>query len=269
MEITAYSVESEIVGGVPIGRPAQLRDPGPDAFPAAPGGRGGRAHLGGCQLAHGYAGQAGLTAERFGRIRSSQANRMYRTGDLARWRDDGNLEYLGRTDFQVKIRGQRVELGEVEAALVADDSVEAAVAVVRDLPAGTSVVAYVRTAYDDPDLVDRLLRRSAEVLPSHMVPAAITVLEEFPTNSAGKLDRAALPEPMVVDRPAAQYIAPVSAVQTRIAEEIQAMLGLERWASATTCLPLGADSLAAAPFGDATACRTRPQHPTDRDVQLL
>ena len=258
VEITAYSVESEIVGGVPIGRPTPNSETLVlDAhFQRLPVGAVGELYLGGCQLAHGYAGQAGLTAERFVTNPFVPGERMYRTGDLARWRDDGNLEYLGRTDFQVKIRGQRVELGEVEAALVADDSVEAAVAVVRDLPAGTSVVAYVRTAYDDPDLVDRLLRRSAEVLPSHMVPAAITVLEEFPTNSAGKLDRAALPEPMVVDRPAAQYIAPVSAVQTRIAEEIQAMLGLERVGLGDNLFALGADSLAAARL----ATRLRVEH---------
>ncbi len=248
VEITAYSVEGEIVGGVPIGRPTPNSETLVlDAhFQRLPVGAVGELYLGGCQLAHGYAGQPGLTAERFVANPFVPGERMYRTGDLARWREDGNLEYLGRIDFQVKIRGQRVELGEVEAALLADEAVEAAVAVVRDLPAGTSVVAYVRVASDDPDLVDRLLRRSAEMLPSHMVPAAITVLDEFPTNSAGKMDRAALPEPTVAERPAAKYIAPVSVVQTRIAEEIRDLLGLERVGLGDNLFALGADSLAAA-----------------------
>ena len=94
---------------------------------------------------------------------------------------------------------------------------EAAVAVVRDLPAGTSVVNVHYRITTIPTWSTGCCAGPPR-LPSHMVPAAITVLEEFPTNSAGKLVRAALPEPMVVDRPAAQYIAPVSAVQTRIAE---------------------------------------------------
>ncbi|NNG98371.1 non-ribosomal peptide synthetase [Gordonia araii] len=258
VEVTAYRVAGvEDAGGVPIGRPVAnteilVLDKHLRRLPV---GAVGEMYLCGSQVAHGYIGQPGLTAERFVAHPYADGERMYRTGDLVRWRDDGNLEYLGRVDFQVKIRGQRVELGEIESVLLADPAVDSAASVVRELDSGTSVVAYVRAPHADPELVDRLEKHCTATLPAHMVPAAVVALDEFPTTSSGKLDRRALPEPTIVDRAAVDYVAPVSEVEKKIANRIEEVLGLERVGLRDNLFALGADSLAAARL--ATQLRTR------------
>jgi amino acid adenylation domain-containing protein len=151
--------------------------------------------LGGVCLARGYAGRPDLTAERFVETRlAGREERVYHTGDLVRWSAEGFLEYLGRIDTQVKIRGQRVELGEIEATLRRLSAIRNAVVVLRD---DKTLVAYV-VPEGDPrkDVDERELRaRLAEQLPEHMVPARIVALPEIPTNAHGKADRAALPAP--------------------------------------------------------------------------
>uniref|UniRef100_UPI0035A5DB4A AMP-binding enzyme n=1 Tax=Nocardia africana TaxID=134964 RepID=UPI0035A5DB4A len=128
---------------------------------------------------------------------------MYRTGDLVRWTADGELEYLGRTDFQVKLRGLRIELGEIEAVLGAVPGVARAVVVVRDdAGAGAQLVAYlVETTAGAVD-VARVRGAAARELPGYMVPAAYVMLASLPVNASGKLDRGALPAP---ERTAGQY----------------------------------------------------------------
>ncbi|TXS44379.1 non-ribosomal peptide synthetase [Streptomyces sp. OR43] len=183
-------------GPVPIGQPvwntrlyvldAALR-PCPPGVP-------GELYLAGRQLADGYLNRPDLTAGRFvADPFAGPARRMYRTGDLARWTGQGEVEYLGRTDHQVKLRGQRIELGEIEAALAARPQVDGACALVReDRPGDQRLVGYV-TGGADPAEVRAALARE---LPEHMVPSAVVALDAFPLSLNGKLDRRALPAPV-------------------------------------------------------------------------
>ncbi|MDO1486796.1 amino acid adenylation domain-containing protein, partial [Rhodococcus rhodochrous] len=161
-----------------------------------PVGVAGELYLSGVQLARGYHGRVDLTAERFVADPFVSGERMYRTGDLVRWTRNGELEYLGRTDFQVKFRGQRIELGEIETALLGVEGVAQSVTVVRGGDLGEHLVGYVVSAVDailDPVAVRDAVR---SVLPSYMVPSQVVVLDELPLNASGKLDRKALPEPV-------------------------------------------------------------------------
>ncbi|MDF3308306.1 amino acid adenylation domain-containing protein [Rhodococcus sp. T2V] len=162
-----------------------------------PVGTSGELYLAGAHLARGYAGRPDLTAERFvAEPFGGTGGRMYRTGDVVRWNEAGGLEYLGRTDFQIKLRGQRIEPGEIETALTSDPAVtRAAVTVHRDRDAGDRLIAYVVAADGAPPDERRITGRLAGLLPAYMIPSAFVPLPELPVTSSGKLDRAALPEP--------------------------------------------------------------------------
>ncbi|MGW1278684.1 amino acid adenylation domain-containing protein [Streptomyces tsukubensis] len=168
------------------------------ALRPVPPGIPGELYIAGTPLARGYLRQPALTAHRFTACPYGEpGTRMYRTGDLARWDGHGRLEYLDRTDFQVKIRGRRIELGEIETALTAHPGIGTAVAVVREDRAGDQrLLAYVvpqpGTGPADPAGLTALLQ---EQLPPYMVPSAIVPLDRLPTTLTGKLDRAALPAP--------------------------------------------------------------------------
>ncbi|MFC5055683.1 amino acid adenylation domain-containing protein [Saccharothrix xinjiangensis] len=196
-ETTVWSTASVVDGGAPsIGSPlAGVRcfvlDEG---LRVAPPGVVGELYVGGVGVGRGYVGSAGLTASRFVADPFGTGERVYRTGDRARWSREGRLEFVGRTDDQVKVRGFRVELGEVEAVLRAQPGVVAAAAAVRgDQPGDSRLVGYVVGAVDRAALAAGV----AEVLPEYMVPSVLVVLDELPLNANGKVDRRALPAPVI------------------------------------------------------------------------
>ncbi|SEI40591.1 non-ribosomal peptide synthase domain TIGR01720/amino acid adenylation domain-containing protein [Azotobacter beijerinckii] len=193
-------------------------------------------------LARGYHQRPELTAERFlPDPFGAPGERMYRTGDLVRWRADGALDYLGRLDQQVKIRGFRIELGEIESRLLADESVAEAAVIARETPSGKQLVGYLvpRGPLDPP----QVRRQLAEALPDYLVPAQLVVLERLPLTPAGKLDRAALPEPQWQARD--DYEAPQGDSERTLAEIWAQLLGLPRVGRQDRFFELGGDSIVA------------------------
>ncbi|REG51589.1 non-ribosomal peptide synthase protein (TIGR01720 family)/amino acid adenylation domain-containing protein [Paraburkholderia sp. BL6669N2] len=179
---------------VPIGHPiANLQLHVLDAaLQPLPQGAIGELYLGGVGLARGYLGRAALTAERFVPDPFSHGARLYRTGDQARRRADGALDYLGRMDTQVKLRGQRIEPGEIEALLRATPGVHDAVVIVRDEQLIGYVACGADNALDTQALLDDLRAR----LPSYMVPSYLIAMDALPVTPNGKCDRPALPAPV-------------------------------------------------------------------------
>ncbi len=203
-----------------------------DRLHPVPVGVAGELYLAGVQLARGYHGRVDLTADRFVASPFAVGERLYRTGDLVRFSAEGALDYLGRTDFQVKVRGFRIELGEIESALRGVDGVRDVAVVAReDERTGAQLVAYVVPGSGtDIDMVSVKSALAAE-LPSYMVPSAFVVLEALPLNVNGKLDRKALPEPVFEAR---EFRAPVSPVEESVAAVFARYSGSVAWVSMTT-----------------------------------
>lgn len=225
---------------MPIGRPLpgrSLRVLDFDLQPV-PAGVAGELYIGGPLLARGYLDRAGLTAERFvADPFDADGGRLYRTGDRVRWNADGDLEYLGRIDHQVKVRGFRVELGEIEAQLLAQPEVREAVVVAKD----ARLVAYVSPHRGRALDVRELRARLTRVLPDYMVPGVVVSLESLPLNPNGKVDRRALPQP---ERPSRlTFEAPQGEVEAVLAQLWAELLGIERIGRRDNFFELGGHSL--------------------------
>ncbi|EPV8391912.1 enterobactin non-ribosomal peptide synthetase EntF [Klebsiella aerogenes] len=202
------------------------------AMRPVPPGVAGDLYLTGIQLAQGYMGRPDLTASRFIADPFAPGERMYRTGDVARWLDNGAVEYLGRSDDQLKIRGQRIELGEIDRVMAALPDVAQAVchACVFNQAAATGgdarqLVGYLVSESGQPLDVAALKARLSEQLPPHMVPVVLIQLESFPLSANGKLDRKALPLPSLSSERSGRP--PQSATEMAVAAAFSQLLGCE------------------------------------------
>ncbi|WP_456016274.1 non-ribosomal peptide synthetase [Pseudomonas fluorescens] len=239
INVTHWQCQAEDGERSPIGRPlgnviCRVLDEHLNPLPA---GVPGELCIGGIGLARGYLGRAGLTAERFVADPLGEAGtRLYRTGDRVRWSADGVLDYLGRLDQQVKLRGFRVEPEEIEARLLAMDGIAQAVVLVRD----QQLIGYytASTALDEQQVKTAL----AAELPEYMVPAQLMRLEAMPLSPSGKLDRRALPAPVWQTR---EHIEPQTPLQQQIAAIWREVLGLPRIGLGDDFFALGGHSLLA------------------------
>ncbi|HEY0078606.1 MAG TPA: amino acid adenylation domain-containing protein, partial [Pyrinomonadaceae bacterium] len=234
----------------PIGRPISnaevyLLD---DALQPVPAGVAGELYVGGAQLARCYLNRPGQTAERFipNAFSSEPGARLYRTGDLARYRADGVLEYLGRRDLQVKVRGFRVEVGEVEAVLKLHAGVkQAVVAALEDEEGRKRLVAYLVAARkSSPPTSSDLRSYLRERLPDYMIPSAFVLLDRLPLTPNGKVDRTALPAPRAKSA-SESYVAPRTAVEELTAGIWSEVLKVERVGVRDNFFELGGHSLLA------------------------
>lgn len=235
----------------PIGRPIQnmrvyLLDQNQQPVPS---GVPGELYIGGAGIARGYLNRPELTGERFipDSVSGQQGGRLYKTGDLARFLPDGNIQFLGRTDQQVKVRGFRIELGEIETALGAHPLVrEAAVVVREDDSREKRIVAHVTSQGDHTPTTSELRNFLKSTLPDYMLPAVFIVLDAMPLSETGKIDRARLPAPGRVRPELNQtYIAPRTALEKVLAGAFGEVLKIERVGIMDSFFELGGHSLVA------------------------
>ncbi|PTL74976.1 non-ribosomal peptide synthetase, partial [Vitiosangium sp. GDMCC 1.1324] len=208
----------------------------------------GEVFIAGAGVSRGYLGRPELTSEKFlpDPFSSSPGSRMYRTGDLARYRSDGNLEYLGRTDFQVKVRGFRIELGEIETVLDKHPGVRQVVVVAReDRPGDKRLVAYLTPSGQQVPSAAELRTHLKQHLPEHMVPSTFVVLEQLPLTPNGKINRKALPAPEAPQDSGAEYIAPRTPTEEKLALIWAEVLAVPRVGAEDNFFELGGHSLLA------------------------
>jgi amino acid adenylation domain-containing protein/non-ribosomal peptide synthase protein (TIGR01720 family) len=201
----------------------------------------GEIYIGGAGVGRGYLGRPDLDAERFVENPFRPAERVYRTGDVGRWLANGCIDYLGRNDHQVKIRGHRIELDEIEGALLRHEAVREAAVVVRDDGKERSLAAFVAGS----GVLDatELRAHAARLLPGYMVPAHFVQIEALPLSPHGKVDRRALPE--IAGKPRATRIAPRGATEERLAAIWQEVLQIEEVGTDENFFELGGHSLKA------------------------
>ena len=251
IDVTAWQCRPGDPGeSVPIGRPiANIQMYVLDALgQVQPLGVAGELHIGGIGVARGYLNQPELSAERFvaDPFSSDPQARLYKTGDLGRWLTNGALEYLGRNDFQVKIRGLRIEIGEVEAALALCAGVREVVVIAREddpgQPDSKRLVAYL---CGEPAPAGQLRVELLKHLPEYMVPSAFVHLDSLPLSPNGKLDRKALPAPDLQAVISRGYAAPQGDIEIALAQLWQELLGLSQVGRHDQFFELGGHSLLA------------------------
>jgi amino acid adenylation domain-containing protein len=256
-------------GSTPLGRPVRncpvyVLD---GLLRMVPVGAVGEVYVGGAGQARGYHGRPGLTAERFVPSPFVPGERLYRTGDLARHSRSGDLVFAGRADQQAKVRGMRVEPGEIEAAMVGHPAVTAAVVVAEGAAPGTRLIGYARVVPDragDPDLTATVIRHLRGRLPGPMVPDRVVLVDEWPTTANGKIDRSRLPRP---GPSRDEYAAPVGETETVIAEAWARLLDLPAVGRTDDFFELGGQSLLAtriaAELAELLALPVEPLHVLD------
>jgi acyl carrier protein len=217
-------------------------------FQPVPVGVIGEIHIGGEGVARGYLNHPDLTAERFvpDPFSRTPGARLYRTSDMARFLVDGQIEFIGRRDQQVKLRGFRIEPGEIETVLGQHPGVRDAVVVAReDTSGGKRLIAYVVVREEPPPATSALRDYLRKRLPEYMVPASFLVLESLPLTATGKIDRNALPVDEIAVVTSENYLAPRTAVEKVLAGIFSEMLSLERVSVDESFFDLGGHSLLA------------------------
>jgi acyl carrier protein len=201
------------------------------------------------QVARGYLNRPNLTAERFisDPFSPKPGEHLYKTGDLARYLSNGAIEYIGRTDFQIKIRGLRIELREIEMELSQHPGVREAVVIVREeKPGDKRLVAYVVASHEPTPTFNELNSFLKEKLPDYMIPTAFVFLDLLPLTTNGKVDRRALPAPdLERSRLEMKFVAPRTPVEKVLAKIWSEVLGLERVGVHDNFFELGGHSLLA------------------------
>ncbi|MCR8842055.1 amino acid adenylation domain-containing protein, partial [Paenibacillus sp. SC116] len=200
--------------------------------------------IGGAGVARGYLNRPDLTAEKFVDSPFAAGERLYRTGDLARWMPDGNVDFIGRIDNQVKIHGYRIELGEIEAAMQNVAGVRQALVIDRTDERGQKYLCGYVVADSSFDL-EGLVAHLDAALPSHMVPSRIMRLDQMPLTPNGKIDRKALPVPEGSIRAEAAYTAPRTPAEQVLASVWQSVLGVDQVGTMDNFFALGGDSIKA------------------------
>jgi amino acid adenylation domain-containing protein/FkbH-like protein len=252
-ESTVVATSGEIHGSgnvIDIGKPIHntriyILD---DNLQVVPIGVSGEIHIGGLGVARGYWNKPELTAERFipDPYSVDSSSRMYKTGDLARWQENGTIEYLGRNDHQIKLRGFRIEPGEIEAQLLLCPEVREAVVIAKEDGSGNRrLVAYLTERRRGSLSSERLRNSLKNVLPEYMIPSAFVVLTELPLTANGKLDRHSLPLPGSEAFASAPFEEPVGELETALADIWRQLLNVEKVGRCDNFFDLGGHSILA------------------------